>query len=344
MNNPQPALAGRDARVDWLRGLAALLVLAHHLFALHDWSAHPALAGLAAIAAWFWLGVPIFFVLSGRCIGEAWLRGGSCGRFALRRMKRIYPPYLASLLVCLGVILIHKLTTGVNDIAPLPRTPASVLATLTLATAPATIVPTVNWVYWSLSYEVVFYALLAALLLLPPVRPRLLAWIGLHAILCGLDLAGLGAAATPGFFLSYWPLFGLGLGLALLPTHRLLAIASLSLSTLHLVILAALERTNVTHIVGLATAAALVLPVKMWRPRVNGPLPRIGVFSYSLYLVHVPVGVYLILRPSVSHLGPGLAGPTAALALAALGSLAAGWVFHRLAERPWMSPTAPAGS
>ncbi|MBC8011413.1 MAG: acyltransferase [Burkholderiales bacterium] len=335
---PSPIPVDRDARVDWLRGLAALLILVHHLFAPFDWSATPPLDRIADVAAWCMLGVPVFFVLSGRCIGEAWLRGGSAARFALRRVRRIYPPYLASLLVCLGVVVVRRLFVGVNDVAALPATAPALLATVTLATAPATAVPTINWVYWSLTYEVVFYALLACLLPLPSPRARLVAWLTLHAALCGLDLAGFAQPASPDFFLDNWSLFALGAGLALLPGHRAWAFASLGIGALHLVALLVLGRAGLFHLVGLATAALLLLPGSVWSPRADGLLPRIGVVSYSLYLIHVPIGVHLLLRPAAALLGPGLAGSCAALALAAFGSIVASLVFHRIAERPWMRP------
>ena len=333
-----PLPANRDARVDGLRGLAALLILGHHLFAPLDWNASPMLARLAVIASWLWLGVPIFFVLSGRCIGEAWLRCGSVFRFTIRRLRRIYPPYFASLLVCLGAVAIRRLVVGVNDVTALPSGASAIVATLALATAPATAVPTINWVYWSLTYEVAFYAVLAALLLLPWLRFRLAAWLALHISLCALGLAGFARPGSPGFFLDHWPLFGLGLGVALLSNHPRWAAASLGVSALHFAALAIHGSSDFTHIVGLSTAAALLLPSPAWKPRAAGLLTRVGVLSYSLYLIHVPIGVHLLLRPAAALLGHGFAGSSAALAFAAFGSLAFARIFHRVAERPWMSP------
>ena len=327
--------SSRDARVDWLRGLAALLILSHHLFAPIIWSAHRSLALLSDLAGWAWLGVPIFFVLSGRCVGATWLRSASAPEFARRRARRIFPPYFASLAVCLGVVLIRKIAIGSNDVAPLPASLPAIFATLTLATVPVTAVPAINWVYWSLSYEVAFYAVLSLLIFFPGNRARV--WLGAHALLCALDVAGVARPGTPGFFLDQWPLFGLGLGLAFRAAGRTEARVSFVISALHLTALAGLGRIGAIHLVGLGTAALLILPAARWRPGGDDVLPRIGEISYSLYLIHVPIGIHLILLPAYRFFGPGAGGLYLALGLGAVGSLVAGLLFHRWAERPWLS-------
>lgn len=336
MSHVAPGSSSRDARIDWLRGLAALLVLGHHLFAPLDLAAHPALAPAAGVAHFFWLGVPVFFVLSGRCVGAAWLRDGSASSFAVRRLRRIYPPYLASLFVCLAVIGVRLLVAGVNDVAALPSSPGAILATLFLATAPATTLTTLNWVYWSLTYELAFYLLLAALLFLPG-RLRLSGWLVLHAILCSLDLAALARPATPFFLVDQWPLFALGVALAFLRPARSWALATLAFGAAHLLALAWQDRLGQTHAVGLATALLLVLPSALWSPTPRHPLARVGAFSYSLYLVHVPVGAYLILGPVANLLGRGDAARIVAMLAAATVSLIAAWAFHCVFERPWMN-------
>lgn len=330
----------RDARIDWLRGAAALMVLGHHLFAPLSWE-HPLLKPLAHTADWFWLGVPVFFVLSGRCIGTAWLREKSAGSFALHRIKRIYPPYLASLVVCLGVIGIRWCFVGVNDVTPLPASLYAVLAPLTLATAPATGVPTINWVYWSLTYEISYYALCALLLLLPSIRFRLCALIALHLVFACMDLAGAARSGTVWFFIDNWPLFAAGLGLGLLKSHRTWAIVTLAISAAHLLASFALRGTSPAHVAGLITVLALSLPSKIWSPTASRPLARIGIMSYSLYLTHVPVGVFLFLQPVHLFLGSNLLSQLASLLAGVSGSLVFAWFFHRHIESRWISPNRP---
>ena len=100
----------RSLQLDVLRGIAVLLVFGRHLEL-------PAPDGLAGVAAhvWFrigWLGVDLFFVLSGFLIGglllsEHFKHGRiDVGRFLIRRGLKIYPAYLVFIgyLVCMPLL------------------------------------------------------------------------------------------------------------------------------------------------------------------------------------------------------------------------------------------------
>ena len=102
--------SSRNLQLDVLRGVAVLLVFGRHLEL-------PEPDGLAGIAArvWFrigWLGVDLFFVLSGFLIGGLLLtehaRHGriDVGRFLIRRGLKIYPAYLVFIgyLVCMPLL------------------------------------------------------------------------------------------------------------------------------------------------------------------------------------------------------------------------------------------------
>ena len=89
--------------LDGLRGVAILLVVAHHSFGL-DPGQNPASRVGAEICAAGWMGVPIFFVLSGFLISlpffqkrqadpRFWYQRG----FAWRRLGKILPPYYLSI-------------------------------------------------------------------------------------------------------------------------------------------------------------------------------------------------------------------------------------------------------
>lgn len=317
----------------------------HHLYAicLHYYSTSPALLENPAVkfcmtvGRWGVLGVPCFFVLSGFCIGQTWQRARSPGQFAWRRWRRIFPAYYASLALVLLCAAGVRLVTGVNDITTVPpATVPNLLATLTLMTTPASHTPILTWVYWTLSYEVVFYSVLTVILLLPA-GARLPVLCLVHA---GVSVVGAwpGLTLAPGvlFFADLWPLFGLGLALALATPSRIVAaiIGLTSLTALIPLQLAgkytgfAASALVATGFVALC-AAGFALP--RWRP-----LEKLGEFSYSLYLIHVPillaVGKHLVLRPNQTP------------ALWLLGCLAAtvlmvivAYGFHRLFERPFLS-------
>jgi peptidoglycan/LPS O-acetylase OafA/YrhL len=102
----------RLPQLDMLRGVAILLVLGHHM---DKYTPGTAWAPPAVVQAWLtggWMGVDLFFVLSGFLVAGllfAELKKHSnvqVGRFLLRRGFKIYPAFYAFLLVTLvGVLL-----------------------------------------------------------------------------------------------------------------------------------------------------------------------------------------------------------------------------------------------
>jgi len=329
----------RDGWIDAARGLAALSVVLFHFNAIPS-------AG-APLWRLIWrhgyLGVPVFFVLSGWCITASWLRSSDWRTFAVRRARRILPAYYCSLALVLLVAAVTTAFRGVNDVTAFPRGMTALVATCTLATAPVTSIPTVNWVYWSLSYEAAFYLILG--IILPFAAPRQRPWrlVAVHVLLCG-------TVFWPGrpqhgvlFFADLWPLFGLGAALALYRSARpaaltmLVAIAAWAFST------RAVPANPRYLTVAVATAAALVASPWVGFPRFLGGLRQIGLFSYSLYLVHVPLGIYCVLR-LLPDFG-GSSGLIIARQLVALGLvLSLAWLFHLGCERPFLraAPVPPA--
>lgn len=350
MTTMSPASANRVPWVDALRGAAAMAVVLFHIYTITYERYAPETTLMASVAVracmdlahWGFLGVPVFFVLSGFCVGQAWLKSRSTRQFAGRRWRRIFPAYYASLLLLLGCVLAVKLVTGTNDIARLPTASAPhLLATATLLTYPASSTPTLNWVYWTLTYEVVFYAILTALLVVPG-RARLVTLAILHTAICILGVwPNLALSSGPLFFCSLWPLFGLGLAVALAPSHRSTSVAVGLVSLLATVQLIVSGRHPELAAAALAAASLIALGaagIKLPHWRLLG---NIGVISYSLYLIHVPllltIGRYLILRTAQTpaRLFLGVAGLVALILVSA-------FIFHRWFERPFLSSRLPA--
>ncbi len=107
-------MRGRLASIDALRGVAALAVLGHHTkTAAFDLPAQPAwLRAVGAALDWGNLGVPLFFVLSGFCIHARTLRGEARGEalafgaFWKRRLFRLYPPYVVVLCGSMALVVL----------------------------------------------------------------------------------------------------------------------------------------------------------------------------------------------------------------------------------------------
>jgi peptidoglycan/LPS O-acetylase OafA/YrhL len=102
------------ADLDGLRALAILLVLGRH--SLRPFISEDAYQPIVATASFDltplllngWIGVDLFFVLSGFLIGRQAWRGDSLRRFWFKRVTRILPAYLA----CLAVIAIGVTIAG----------------------------------------------------------------------------------------------------------------------------------------------------------------------------------------------------------------------------------------
>jgi peptidoglycan/LPS O-acetylase OafA/YrhL len=184
--NTGVAAARRYDSLDIWRGVACLLVLVNHAVSYQLNSAVPArtidhvYAAIATVAARFWIGVPIFFVISGYCISAAAdsrrRKGAALSTYFFRRFRRIFPPYWA----VLGATV---LLVGAGDVAfggglirnsgflrPWWYSPAQWFGSITLTEIWRSHVfggqkGLILGHAWTLCYEEQFYAVCGALLL-----------------------------------------------------------------------------------------------------------------------------------------------------------------------------------
>ncbi len=229
---PAPADKRRVYKtIDAWRAVAALWVLFCHATegALKE---APILRAQPAYAfcAYGYLGVELFFVISGYCIAAAVAsaadRGGAglTVRFFRARIRRIFPPYWAALalLLALGYSLRWAAAHHLAPQAAL-QNPLVTIATahqgggawfyLTNAALlqAAAGQPFLYFLSWTLCYEVAFYALCGLALVLFGKRAGARGVLNaLHVVtaLCGLGLA-LRPYVLP-FPLDMWVVFGLG--------------------------------------------------------------------------------------------------------------------------------------
>lgn len=165
--------------LDLVRFAAALMVIWFHL-AYASW-ARPGsvqavisggsvyLSDLEPFAAWGWIGVELFFVLSGFvvCYSAA---GKTAGQFAIGRLLRLYP----AVWICAPITAAVLLALGAGNVGgPLLRT---------MALSPWE--PWIDGVYWTLGIEMAFYVLIWLLLLCGGFR-----WIQWALIAIGLPSA-----------------------------------------------------------------------------------------------------------------------------------------------------------
>jgi peptidoglycan/LPS O-acetylase OafA/YrhL len=230
---------------------------------------------------------PFFFVISGYCIYFAANHSTTSGGFFTKRLFRIFPPYWFSLCVTLACLLAFKLIHGSNPVH-LPKTLYALLCTITLATNPISSIQGINYVYWTLTYEIFFYFLVFIGLIFPP-RFRLLWFTALSAL--SISLAKHDHWIL--FFIQYWPYFCLGIILFrflhcikenLLQNLLLLATTVASLFFI---------KANIPYDITIAVTVVLIT-VSHFKQLKSNWLSTFGDYSYSIYLLHVPIGIYLL--------------------------------------------------
>lgn len=313
---PPDSSAARPAalapEIDLLRGVAALgVLLFHSRVALWvgwreiqqrpaDFSAFErAVAWLAAPTPFLGAGVMLFFVISGFCVHQPLAAANSTPSwrsFYARRLLRVYPPYLAAVVVSAAATVWLGLSaqqfgasaamvqnyTGPAD--------ASALVSQILA----------NPSLWSLPVEMEFY-------LLYPLVWWAVARLGWGLALSAVAALSLAAAAAvlaghrvlDGNFALYWLIWCSGAWLRERHARGALARPPILVSVAALGAIAAGVVCTLRPVGPLATLAwgagsfwlvwqCLSAPRK-WPAWLSRPLRAAGAWSYSLYLLHFPL-------------------------------------------------------
>jgi peptidoglycan/LPS O-acetylase OafA/YrhL len=320
---PDPARPpGRLESVEVLRGFAALAVVLFHL------TRRPEMlpgSWIKACANYGYLGVEAFFVISGLVIPIALAaeaeRGKSAFSFLGRRFLRLYPPFFISLLMAWGL---NQFQPGWRQVHPgaAPHTTAGMFLSNMLLCSDFTGAGWINPVYWTLAVEFQFYILMAfGFSSFRNCRPRMQVAVVLAVAFLSLPFR------AHGLLLGYLPLFGAGLALWLFLSGRIGG-----WTTAMMVVVQSLA---VFFHFGGAAALTLMASALVCLARLPELLRRfvwLGTISYSLYLVHVPVGSRVV-NAGLRFLPTGpVRLALLAAALAACFFLA--WIFYLVFERP----------
>lgn len=318
--------SAREPWIDFLRGFASLGVVFFHLNEVRNVDDE-----YADIMSYGWLGVPVFFVISGYCVMISGLADSSAGKFLIKRLMRVFPPYWASLAIVMMVVVVRVQVADVNDVTVLPKEPLAWIATLALATKPVSQVGTINWVYWTLSYEIAFYLVMTvALIRWKFFLPTMLAVTLISSGQMFFQLVGI-----PGlFFLDYWPPFALGVGLALWSFSRSALAVILTLTSGVLTILITQQEVAIAAILTAISIPILRNHKAMGYAKLERPFAALGLISYSLYLTHVPFGVYLIGHAVHLSSQTSVTNRLGVDLLVTMACVIFAFAFYRVAEQP----------
>jgi peptidoglycan/LPS O-acetylase OafA/YrhL len=364
----------RLVSVDALRGFAAVWVFAYHLWNVfapgyspqgspkdHVPLAADTPAGVVAtypVFAYGYTGVGLFFVLSGFCIhlphARRFHKGGDDRLeprpFFRRRFWRLYPAFAASLLLGAAGVAVMG--------APADRIAQHVLinAFFLLALRPDALM--LGPVYWTLWYEVQFY-------LLYPFLLKACRRVGFGPVAGVLLACELGFALLPvpeflkpvekhfewlflrryfEWFLGVWLAERLASGRAV-PKRAAAGVivggATLGVACSHVPALWAVHELFLAvasfGLLALLTAPGPEPAAGSLRGRVRGLFAGVGDWSYSLYLIHMPL--MRLINAAVVQLPDSVRDEWAyaifGAASAALVPLTA-YVWYRLFEKPFL--------
>lgn len=336
--------------IDGMRAVAVLSVLAYHY-------------GLSAPGGF--VGVDVFFVISGYLIGSLLYRQATGGTFSYlafytRRARRILPALLAVLAVTYAAMLLVATPSDLRDYGKTALATLLSLSNVQLWRAFNYFHPTAELnpllMTWSLGVEEQFYLVAPVVMLLLPrlaLRGRLIVLCSLIAV--SLALAGWAVRLDPGaaFYLlptRAWELAA-GVLVGVLEIHgigrriRGWAGEALALAGLVLILVPVMAYDRQTPFPGwtalppvLGCALLLSTPASALNRRLLAlpPMRAIGLVSYSLYLWHWPL--ISMARLMVGQEQPSLSVRLALLAMS--GVLAA--ASYRFVETPFRRARTPA--
>ncbi|MGY6024829.1 acyltransferase family protein [Streptomyces spinosirectus] len=326
--------------IDGLRLVAALMVAVHHYAGSRrvDQPANPVwdrpvseiMPTVFHLAAYGWIGVEVFFVISGFVICmSCW--GRTPRQFFVSRVIRLYPAYWFGIVFTTGFVMVMP---GVWDRLKV----RDILLNLTMLQSGSG-VDSVDGVYWTLWSELRFYLLFMAVVATGLTYRKVVVFCcvwGAAAMLApAADFPLLTLAANPDgawFFIA---------GLALYLMHRfgqdLLLWGILAMAWLMGQRELGLRIDGFEHVSGwrgctVLFTAFLLLMVAIalgatdrvrWKWLVTA-----GSLTYPLYLIHYVAGTTLISRLR------GTTDPRLLVALVITGFLVLSWLVHRFVERP----------
>jgi len=307
--------------VDALRGIASLAVCLFHLTNGKEDFLPPGFLKLAG--SYGWLGVEVFFVISGFILPYALCRAEyrlRCfGMFLLKRIVRLDPPYIATIVFILFFNYLAAKAPGFNG-APFEVSPFQVA----LHGAYLNAFFGYEWlspIFWTLAIEFQFYWLIGLLFPLV-VHTRFSVRAALFAV-----LAALAFRIPSSDLVFHWlPLFMMGM-LAFQAQAKLVSRQGFFLSLVVLAAYGSYVHGPLIALVGVITAGIIHLVTIR-----SEMLSFLGKISYSLYLIHVVIGVKIVNLGS--RFVSGMPGKLLVLTMALGASIVAAYVLYRLVEAP----------
>lgn len=313
--------ADRIMAAEGIRGIAALLVTLFHL------TSDPVIAKspiFSAFANWGWLGVQVFFIVSGLVIPIAAARGTQDFRGAMeflgRRLTRLALPYWATIALILLLGWASSIAPGFRGGAFEIPSPTVMACHFTYSCG-AFEASWLNPAFWTLAIEFQFYVAVALVLCIRSERAK---WLFVASMMT--FAMAIGTMDVPVKIFAYAHYFACGIVVwAALAGHLKIRNA---VAGIILIAGFTLYRDGLAHVVVVVSTVSAVMA---WRAP-GRPWIWLGGISYSLYLIHIPIGGRVINLGF--RLDPGPVGSALLVLLALAICVLAAHVFCRTIEQP----------
>jgi peptidoglycan/LPS O-acetylase OafA/YrhL len=339
--------AGRRlAFADGLRGIASFWVVLFHMGAGHHITALKMIMPLwvsIAMFDWGYLGVPIFFVLSGFVMAYTVRQikiNGSLGiKFVLRRLIRLSPPYYFAIAFAIGMGFLKAYALGVAQ----PHVGLSDIVAHLLYLQEMLSKSEINSVFWTLGIEVQFYFAFAILLVISDssilqsihsqARIYLIGFVSLLSLLWPAHITQYQLWHAD--FLGFWHSFLAGVLVCWgwIEGGKVRQFAIVYCATMLLIGIGFPSGFTITAAItgSLLLAAGLMGTMGTWLSW--SWIQAIGLISYSLYLLHNPLtGATFSIVGKVLPFGYWT--ESVGIICSIVICLGASWIAFMLIERP----------
>ena len=278
---------------------------------------------LALSGKYGYLGVHIFFVISGFVIPWSLFRARyvlrDYPRFLLKRNVRLYPPYLASIAVT--ILAANLVMVPVFHVPRLTVTARDLLFHFAYLND-LVHVPWVNVAYWTLAIEFQWYVLIGLMFPLLATRNRVARFAGTAGMMIAYFMVG-----HERLIFHSIPIFLVGV-FVFQYRASLIGLREM-LGSIAVMVLAMIGPIG-WIVAGVSVTTGLLIAFSTFQSR---GVDRVGDVSYSLYLLHLPIGVTLI--GCLSHWLPY--SGSYMVVLDVVGMAVAGfaaWTMYQIIEKP----------
>ena len=278
----------RIQNIDILRGIAILLVVIFHytshyspeyLLRSDNWSLD--------IAKYGWSGVDIFFVVSGYCIGMTIIKTQNYSEFLVRRFARIYPTYVFCGLITLMFYTFFELPGREVDWI------TGIMNLIFANFIPGLNFKYIDGIYWALFVELKFYIFFGILyFFFKDLSKAIIAWAFFSVI---LNLILFLDNKIIIFFTSISPhanFFLIGLMLFNLKKRAFSSYIIISIIIMINILINERYLGNEIYFIFLILITSLILKTNIKFK--FDLLSKIGLVSFSWYLLHNAIGIIII--------------------------------------------------